>query len=181
MTRDAEREAFERGVERGRDPAREGEGAVVTTLRSPWLGKPCSRCAFTFRRGDRVVSGAAHAEKSCPDELSSPGLEGADPERAAFYQGLAEAYPPPADLELVRLLPGHPLLARQGPFSRPACVVCGHSLRPYDEVVVCPCQSDAPLCAAAVHRDPIRALFCWDEWSKSKLARYCPVTSRKLT
>jgi hypothetical protein len=179
------REAFARGVARGKDPAREAAGGVVvTTLRSPWLGQPCRRCEHTFRRGDRVEAGAgadaAHAG-GCPDERGAASA--ADPpERAAFYAGLAAAHPPPADLRLVRLGPGHPLLGEgRAPFRRPTCAVCGHSLRPFDEVVVCPCQPEAPLCRAAVHRDSIRALHCWDEWSKSKLASYCPVTSRKLT
>jgi len=176
-------EAFSRGLAKGKDPTRQGEGtASVTTLRSPWLGRACARCAHTFRRGDRVLPSAdgeaSHAGAGaggCPDEQSA--IEEASPERAAFYAGVAAAYPPPPGLPLERIRPRPP---SPGPPARPTCAVCGHSLRPFDEVVVCPCQPDAPLCKAAVHRDAIRALYCWDEWSKSALARYCPATSRKL-
>lgn len=197
----AAREAFERGALRGRDPessegAREARGgAAVTSLRSSWLGRPCGRCGHTFRRGDGVVVSpereVIHAwdgALSCPGEVRGAGRvkerggeQARGDERAAFYAGVARAYPPPAELPIVRLAPDHPLVAPSAPvFRRAACALCGHSLRPFDEVVICPCSPDAPLCSGAVHRDPLRTLYCWDEWQKSHLGRFCPVTSRRL-
>jgi hypothetical protein len=187
------RSAFERGLARGRDPlntaALEG-GVGVTNLRSPWLQRPCARCGHSFRRGDRVEvqPGArylhAPGTSLCSGDAAHPGgAEGpvSSPVRAAFYAGLARAFPAPAGAPIVRLEPGHPLLAPPGPaFTRAACAICGHTFRPFDQVVVCACSPGAPLCRSAVHRDPLRLMMCWDEWKKSHLSGFCPATSRRL-
>jgi len=182
-------EAFEVGLGKGRDPTRRDSaatGGARTTSRSPWLGKPCARCGHTFRRGDRVEPGTETTDEVrhgevCPDEETAPS-SASSREREAFYVGVASAHPPPPGLPLVRLLPGDPRLGSPGPAGRRAsCVICGHTLRPFDEVVVCPCCPEAPLCRGAVHRDAIRTMYCYDEWQKSKIGGHCPVTSRKLT
>ncbi len=179
------REAFEAGLVNGRDPTRRDHGgSTVTTSRSPWLGKTCARCEHTFRRGDRVEAGASGLHEPrhggvCPD--AREGSASSSQEREAFYAGVASAFPPPPGLSVVRLLPGDPWIGAPGKMSRrSACVICGHTLRPFDEVVVCPCSPEAPLCRGAVHRDAIRTNYCWDEWKKSKIGQHCPVTSRKL-
>jgi hypothetical protein len=186
---EALRGAFEAGLGKGRDPTREGpcvEGGARTTSRSPWLGKPCARCGHTFRRGDRVEAAWEAAEEVrhggvCPDEETAAAALSSR-EREAFYAGVASAHPPPPGLVLERLLPGDPRLTSPGPAGRrPSCVICGHTLRPFDEVVVCPCSPEAPLCRGAVHRDAIRTMYCFDEWQKSKIGGHCPVTSRRLT
>ncbi|TKD03189.1 hypothetical protein [Polyangium fumosum] len=183
------REAFDRGLGKGRDPTRKepaAGGGTRTTIRSPWLGKTCTHCGHTFRRGDAVdPAGAARDEvrhgEVCPDE-ETISASASSREREAFYAGVASAHPPPEGLPLVRLLPGDPRLAAPGGAGRrPSCVICGHTLRPFDEVVVCPCSPEAPLCRGAVHRDAIRTMYCFDEWQKSKIGQHCPVTSRKLT
>lgn len=181
------REAFDRGLGKGRDPTRRDpglDGSSRTTIRSPWLGKLCTRCGHTFRRGDVVATAMTDEVRHggvCPDEEAMSTLASSR-EREAFYAGVASAHPPPPGLSLVRLLPGDPRLAAPGPLGRrPSCVICGHTLRPFDEVVVCPCSPEAPLCRGAVHRDAIRTMYCFDEWQKSKIGQHCPVTSRKLT
>jgi hypothetical protein len=189
-----ERAAFDQGLASGRDPVNAAAlagGVGVTNLRSPWLQRPCLRCGHTFRRGDRVEvqPGASYLHASgtsfCVDTASTSTAAPADatssPTRNAFYLGLARACPPPPGAPVVRLEPGHPLLAPPTPaFARSGCAVCGHSFRPFDHVVVCPCSPDDPLCRSAVHRDPIRLMMCWDEWRKSHLGSFCPVTSRRL-
>jgi len=49
---------------------------------------------------------------------------------------------------------------------RAVCRVCGYTFREGDQVVVCPCYPDDPKCQAAVHRDLLRQLHCWDIWKR---------------
>jgi hypothetical protein len=194
------REAFARGIASGRDPMNAtalSGGVGVTNLRSPWLQRPCARCSHTFRRGDRVevqpggrfmhAAGTPFCgddparSPAAPEGEARPIEPATSPVRTAFYAGIALALPPPAGAPIVRLDPGHPLLAPAGPaFGRAACAICGHSLRPFDQVVICPCSPEAPLCRSAVHRDPLRLMMCWDDWKNSHLGNYCPATSRRL-
>jgi hypothetical protein len=71
----------------------------------------------------------------------------------------------PTDVPLLRLTGEHWLLAppRAG-FRRHACRVCGHTCRPLDQVVICPCDPLQPCCRVAVHRDMFKQLYCYDHW-----------------
>src|SRR5205085_2866290 len=80
---------------------------------------------------------------------------------AAFYLGLDESWPPPATLPVRRLelgtKVGDLLLAPAvSGFRRHRCAICGHTLRPHDQVVICPCRPEQPMCILAIHRDPDR-------------------------
>lgn len=171
---------FQRGVLCGRDPnnAETVQGGVATTsLRSPWLHQRCGRCDHSFRRGDRVellASGAVvHTEGTgfCRSDGEATTTAVADEFFAGFVAGC-----PPRSGKVVRLMPKDPALVR-GPFGRKRCAVCGHTLRPYDEVIVCLCQPDAPRCAAMVHHDPVHQMPCTQDWADRAGKRSCPVTA----
>ncbi len=42
-----------------------------------------------------------------------------------------------------------------------------------DHVVICPCSPAKPRCRAAVHRDLLRQLHCWDEWVRMRKDDVC--------
>jgi hypothetical protein len=158
-------------------PAKGEPQHIITSLRSRWLHRLCPICGHTFRPGDEVL-----AVPDGPVVHNLPGLRcrGGHPEAAsnharaqAFFVGLAEAWPLPVDVPLVRLEGDHWLLAppRAG-FRRPTCRVCGHSFRPLDHVVICPCDPVNPRCRVAVHRDLFRQMHCYDQWAQGK-SRYC--------
>lgn len=182
--------SFLRGIAAGKDPtsaaALQG-GRGDTNLRSPWLQRRCSRCSHTFRLKDVVEAHPSGEFVHAPGtlicaELGAPAPL-ADSFREAFQAGILRGCPPEVNLPVVSLGPDHQLLAPPTTaFRRRACSICGHTFRPGDQVVVCPCNPLEPVggCAAAVHRDPVRQLFCWDEWHRSSIGGYCPVTSRKL-
>lgn len=89
--------------------------------------------------------------------------------RARFFAGLEDAWPIQTDVPVKRLEDGDPLLAP--PFqghARATCRVCGYTFRAGDHVVVCPCSPDEPRCRAAVHRDLLRQLHCWDQWMRRR-------------
>ncbi len=170
---------------------------VTTTLRSRWLHRLCPVCGHTFRPGDVVLltpeGKAVHdmpdlrckglvAEGRIEDPLSRISTEGGSPiepckGNRAFFDGLAAAWPMPDDVPVVRLEDGHPLLAPpRGGIPRRSCRVCGHSFRPMDHVVLCPCSVSSAVtrdCRVAVHRDLLRQLHCWDEWVKGDLGDQC--------
>lgn len=156
-------------------------GIAVTTLRSAWLHRQCPGCQHSFRLGDpvEVVPGAAirHVSTHCDSGEDSVSGE----EMSQFFAGLDAVWPPPTDFRVIRLELGHLLLAppTRG-FRRHTCAVCGHTLRRRDEVVICPCSPDQPLCFVAVHRDPLHGLHCLDSWTVGRTRKYCPVTSRRL-
>jgi hypothetical protein len=176
------RAAFDAGRAAGLEGAPRAAGAgapapqrVQTTLRSPWLHRRCDVCGHSFRLGDTVLT--------LPDRRARhdmPGLHcaSADPAAAAhapplsaaagFYDGLITAWPMPDEVPLTRLEAGHPLLAppHRG-HGRAACKVCGHTFRPLDLVVICPCDPLHPRCQAAVHRDVLKQLHCWELWLRS--------------
>lgn len=160
-------------------------GVAVTLVTSPWLFQICPECLHTFRVGDEVEveldKSIRHAGSrgQCLCELAGT----ADPagEAARFYEGLNEAWPAPEEFHILRLEPGHELLARpRGATGRRSCAICAHTFRPNDLVVICPCSPAEPLCAAAIHRDVIHNMTCWDAWNPDKVREYCPVTSRRL-
>ncbi len=173
---------------------------VTTTLRSRWLHRLCPVCGHTFRPGDDVqVSPGETAVHDMPGLRCAPlvaegrvdgsrpriSAEGAssslDPPEAtsqAFFDGLAAAWPMPEDVAVVRLEGDHPLLVPpRGGIPRRSCRVCGHSFRPMDHVVLCPCAQGGrpadPRCRVAVHRDLLRQLHCWDDWVQGDLREQC--------
>ncbi len=161
-------------------------GQGVTTLNSDWLHQRCPVCSHSFRLGDEVYvhedRTAQHNSALLPCfNTSVTKLEFAE-EASAFFIGLDTTCPPPQDLPVIRLSIGHPLLAPPlAGFQRHTCVVCNHSLRPNDWVVICPCSPHQPLCKVAVHRDLMHGLNCLEAWNPGLNGQlYCPVTSRKL-
>ena len=159
-------------------------GKAHTTLNSRWLGEKCPVCLHTFRLGDEVyiapTGEVTHHSSSLP---CTPNPE-APPETEIrqFFQGLDAAWPPLEALPLVRLEGKHPLLAPpQARFGRHTCAVCTHTLRPRDQVVICPCNPQQPQCNLAVHRDSVHQLYCLEAWNPTINAQnYCPITSRRL-
>jgi hypothetical protein len=188
------RAAFDLGLATARDPANRAAvrgSLAVTTLDSPWLYRPCPVCAHSFRVGDPVqigVQGGAdrlvrHHSPQLPCTGEAVAAATRPAELAAFIKGLDITWPPPAGLDLHCLAPGHPLLAApRGGFGRHTCAVCGHTLRPHDQVVICPCRPSAPMpmCRIAIHRDPLHGLSCWDAWCPDGRAHHCLATSRPL-
>lgn len=180
------RSQFERGFAAGRDPVQAAfalGGSGRTTVRSPWLQRLCERCGHSFRIGDSVQRSPdgkiAHRENTAVCAIDPSQSCTTSVQRRDFYEGLRQAWPPPPGLPVKRLEPSDPLLAyTAGGLPRRACAICGHTLRPFEEVVICPCSPLQPLCRAAVHRDPTRRLYCWDDWRGSQ---FCPVTARRLT
>ncbi len=149
---------------------------VTTTLRSRWLHRVCPLCGHTFRPGDLVQTAPGQdAVHDMPGlrcaSLADGGalaVEVSALGNATFFEGLAAAWPMPDDVKIVRLEGDHRLLAPpRGAIRRRSCRVCGHSFRPMDHVVLCPCSlvdaSKQP-CEIAVHRDLLRQMHCWDQW-----------------
>lgn len=178
-----EQAEFERGLTGAADEENVGAfasgGEAVTTLRSYWLHQFCPRCRHTFRLGDTVViegrSTVRHAEMRCADAEQESAVSA---EVARFFAGVDETWSPPEDVPIVRLDPSHLLLAPPtAGFRRHTCVVCSHTLRLHDHVVICPCGPRDPICSVAVHRDPVHGLHCWDSWTGGRTRAYCPVTS----
>lgn len=154
----------------------------ITTLRSRWLHRRCSCCGHSFRLGDEVA--LATNGTVLHDMVGLRCAGGADANasdqdsKQAFYQGLDEAWPTPASACIERLEGNHYLLAppRSG-LARAACRICGHTFRPGDHVVICPCSPSLNAaerkCVAAVHRDTLNQLHCLDEWEKARSDDTC--------
>jgi hypothetical protein len=182
------RELFESGVAAAMDPANAssvGGGAAVTTLRSRWLHLRCLVCKHTFRAGDEVEvvadGSVRHRSALLPCAGSSSIDLGSPEDTTSFFEGLDEAWPPPRDLPVRRLVEGDlHVAAPVAGFRRQTCAVCGHTLRVNDQVILCPCSPGAPMCVVAIHRDPVRGLHCWEAWSSNQNQQHCPATSRKL-
>ncbi len=179
---------------------RDGSRTAVTHSESWWTHLRCTRCRHTFRRGDRVrlrgdaatgdAASVVHLGPAlrCADEVagtrhpSSGGDAAGDAEElAAFAAGLLAAWPPVGDAPVVRLAVHASQVARpdMGP-DAPACLVCGHTFRPGEHVVVCPCGVHRAVCVAAVHRDPVAGLTCWDDWRPDGELTHCPVTLNRV-
>lgn len=151
---------------------------VSTTLRSRWLHRPCPTCQHIFRPGDAVV---LHANGQVVHDMAAlcgphahTTFSPSALEQNALFAGLAQSWPLSDDSPVLPLDPTHWLVAppRAG-FSRHACRVCGHSLRPGDRVVLCPCDPSAPRCRVAVHRDILQQLHCWDQWQRGDSSAPC--------
>ncbi len=172
-------------------------GIVRTTLASAWLRRLCPRCGHSFRLDDRIArdqgrivhaagTDICNMSASSTTERPNAGHDPRDPRRQdaarleqQFNAGLRRAHQlGPGGPLVTTLLPGHRLLAppRQG-FGRKRCAVCGHTLRPYDDVVICPCQPHDPICQAAVHCDRVHQMPCLDDWADRAGGTACPVTS----
>jgi len=180
---------FERGIAGAGDPtnvaAIHAGGEARTTLSSSWLSDACPVCSHTFRLGDTVLIAADRSVRhDMPDLPCAGGGEPVFrqiPEAAEFFAAMDIAWPPPRETPVRCLVPDDGLVAppKDG-FRRHTCFICAHTLRPGDLVVVCPCSPRAPLCIAAIHRDPVHNLSCLEQWNPSDRQKYCPVTSRSL-
>jgi hypothetical protein len=179
---------FLRGIDAALDPANATVvrgGRAVTTLLSSWLHTRCTTCGHTFRTGDEVEVSPDGTVRHQSPLLACASGETAEAAPSAvvreFFAGLDEAWPPPREMQVIRLEAGHDLLAPPvAGFQRHTCAVCGHTLRPHDSVVLCPCSPMRPVCAVAIHRDPFHGLHCLEAWNPGGTLKYCPVTSREL-
>jgi hypothetical protein len=191
-----EAEQLDYGISLGLAPQPELDGEVVggvtvTRLSSWWNHLRCRRCGHTFRRGDTVR--LDHQDRSAVHLV--PGLrcgaeagEDSGQELMEFRDGLLSAWPAPGGLRVHRLAAGDWRLPT-GPDDRRrinVCLHCGHTFRPGEYVVVCPCWpaaeagQDGPQqpagCGRSVHRDPATGLSCWESWRPDGTVTVCPVT-----
>lgn len=182
---------FEQGLVAEAEPLSlpAGDSAMITAT-SRWLNRRCGLCNHTFRRGDpvRVDPGSGevrHLDQAlhCGDADDVPD---ANPAVEAFVAGLLHAWPPAGEVPVLRLAEGDLQVATPaaGPLAM-TCLVCGHTFRPGDHVVVCPCAQSADdprrgYCTVSVHRDPARGLNCWDDWLPAGRPRRCPRTVETL-
>ncbi len=183
-------DAFKQGIAIAVDPANDlaiqSSDEVVTTLDSHWLGEFCQVCSHSFRLGDEVMISndgtVCHNSDLLPCSRKKRISNESSHEMSAFFDGLNESWPPPKNIQVVRLEHDHPLLAPpKAGFKRYVCTVCGHTLRLHDHVIICPCSPDKPKCMTAIHRDPIHGLHCFEAWNPgANKQEFCPVTSRKL-
>jgi hypothetical protein len=190
------------GIERGLEPQAafgdDGATGVVTTRSSSWWNfRRCKTCEHTFRRGDRVLvdpvrrtaqhlvpglacGSAADADADGRGRATVSAASGRD--RDDFAAGLLNTWP--SAVTLTRIGPRDWRLPRPGSGrAAPTCLYCGHTFRPGEYVVVCPCRVSAgasPACGAAVHRDPAAGLPCWDNWQPGGTLSVCPITSARL-
>lgn len=200
QTPDDETHLLTLGIERGLAPqaafADEGAAGVVTTRSSSWWNfRRCKTCGHTFRHGDRALvdplrKTAQHlvAGLACGSSPESPAgrdeeaTRDAVSERDDFAAGLLRTWP--ATAPVIRIETGDWRLPRPRGGSRaPVCLYCGHTFRPGEYVVVCPCRTGAgapPACGSAVHRDPAAGLPCWENWQPGGLLTICPITSARL-
>ena len=186
---------IQRGIRAAMDPTNRDAlsgGRGVTTLQSSWLHQACPVCRHTFRVGDEVAVDAQgtprHDSPDLPCGGSAHAVAVQGDELTAFFRGLDTAWPPPQGIPVWRLELGgmfsHLLSPPFAGFRRHACAVCGHSLRPQDVVVICPCHAAGRTtrrCDIAIHRDSVRGLHCWDAWTHGELSRYCPGTSQDVS
>ena len=182
-------EQFESGLSAGLDPDNQQKSSNenspaqhVTTLRSRWLHRRCSICGHSFRLGDEIsvqIDGnVVHDMAGLRCAGGSDGVANNSDNKLAFFRGLDEAWCAPAGTCIERLDENHYLLAytRNGRI-RPSCRICGHTFRPGDLVVICPCRPSLKVegrkCIAAVHRDTMNQLHCLDDWEKVRSKDTC--------
>ncbi|MDJ0837765.1 MAG: hypothetical protein QNK37_14715 [Acidobacteriota bacterium] len=180
---------FEVGIAEAMDPSgvitTPGENQV-TTHASTWVYDTCITCGHSFRVGDEVQideQGAVRHHSAllpCAGDGKSAELgEEARTVLKEFFEGLDEVRPPPKHLPIIRLEDGHLLTAPPlGQMKRRGCAFCGHTFRPGDHVIVCPCNPGDPRCILAIHRDPMHGLNCWETWNPGSALEYCPMSSR---
>lgn len=178
---------FDAGVAEGLDPQEETDrhrDTAVTHVSSPWNHRLCTVCGHSFRRGDRVRLGGGgtndvtHLEPGLGCGVTS-GTAGENSEKmnaADFASGVVAAWPPLDAVPVTRLGADAWQVARPAHGDRPPrCLYCGHTFRPGEHAVVCPCSPGRPHCAAAVHRDPVAGLICWESWRPEGRLTVCPV------
>jgi hypothetical protein len=186
---------FTAGIDDGFDPQPAGDderaGELVTHAFSWWNTATCTGCGHTFRRGDRVrvdpvrrVVGHLDAALGClisPVATDRPGGDGGTGPVRDFVAGVLAEFPLPPDLLATLTDDVRGLLAPPDRgFGRNACLVCGHTFRSGEFVIVCPCRPAGRRCRAAVHRDPIRGLVCRENWRAGTDVRTCPITLQKV-
>lgn len=181
------------GIEVGLEPqgtfADDGASGVLTTRSSSWWNyRRCKTCGHTFRRGDRVLVDAMARKVA----HLVPGLAcGADPagdpsaasdDRDEFTAGLLVTWP--TSVPVTRVAAGDWRVPRpDSPVRAPECLYCGHTFRPGEYVVICPCKAfrgEETACGTAVHRDPAAGLPCWDNWQPAGQLTVCPTTTARL-
>ncbi len=178
------KDLFERGRIRALAPTTDRDGVYLTSLQSPWLFRDCPICGHDFRIDDTVfVSGGTviHAGGALDCRGGEPILAVDPALSAAFLAGLYQAWPQVLESHSHSLDQDHPLLAAPlGRIRRATCAVCGHTLRPGEQVVICPCQPDQPCCRLAVHHDPLRGQTCWSDYAHGDGPSHCLTTGRPL-
>lgn len=181
-----ERAAFE-------PPPDAGESGQTTTTRVSWWNHLiCATCGHTFRRGDRVridqaSSAVVHLDPAlgCAtanqhDEAVRQVAASGSPELDDFAEGLVASWPSAGGTPVTRLGHGDWRTTKpRPPLERARCLFCAHTFRENEHVVVCPCSPANPACGAAVHRDPIAGLVCWESWQPTGRVRLCPLTSSR--
>lgn len=183
-------EQFDAGATAGFDPQPRGDeehhGDMITRITSWWHTTLCAGCGHTFRRGDRVradarTRSAVHLDPALGCAVAADSRS-ADADVQAFVSGLLKAWPVVGDVPVVRT-DEEPYLLRpaDGGFSRQACLVCAHSFRRSELVIVCPCSPSQRRCRAAVHRDPGQGLVCWETWLPASTVAVCPVMRAGLS
>jgi hypothetical protein len=174
----------------------DADGVTVTRPSSWWNHLRCGRCGHTFRRGDRVRAdlGTRRVEHLVPG-LGCAGREDggvATAEAAEFGAGLLAAWPTDPPVPVHRLPPGDWRIPA-GPRDvrdQHVCVLCGHTFRAGEHVIICPCRAAArsagdgrslpPACGRAVHRDPAIGLSCWENWRPDGSVPVCPVSQVRV-
>jgi hypothetical protein len=163
-------------------------GELTTTNTSWWHTHWCTTCGHTFRRGDRVRVDAGsrtvlHLDPAlgCASQAEPVTMQRDDADVAQFVAGLLDAWPVVGDLPVVRTDDEPYLLAGpRGGFRRQSCLVCGHSFRGNELVLVCPCSPMNHQCRRAVHRDPGLGLVCWENWRPGSTVDVCPVNLQRV-
>lgn len=169
-----------------------GSGDLITQITSWWHTRRCTICGHTFRRGDRVrvdsdqrSVGHLDAALSCVNNGAAGSNDNTNDtdstEIGEFIAGLLSTWPVVGDLPVVRTDDEPYLLAAPaGGFHRRSCLVCAHSFRRDELVIVCPCRPRERHCRAAVHRDPGQGLVCWENWRPGSTVHVCPVMLARL-
>lgn len=185
--------AFRLGQQSAFEPPPDDVGAdsqVTTTQVSWWNHLVCDTCGHTFRRGDRVrhdpgTSSVAHLDPAlgCESQAEPPAHRispGDSQDLTRFADGLADKWRPAGGVPVTRLAAGDWRTVRpRPPLERARCLYCAHTFRDGEHVVVCPCSPQAPICGAAVHRDPAAGLVCWETWRPDGQVRQCPVSASR--
>ncbi|MFD0272345.1 hypothetical protein ACFVHB_00355 [Kitasatospora sp. NPDC127111] len=190
---DGVKAAFNLGELRGRQPGSSGvDGPAPTGRESPWVRTwrppgatrrhPCLVCGHTFRRGDQVYLryDAEHRLVEVTHHMPHLPCSGlvqqatqTDAQAAAdFFRGVDLGDPLPDEVHVTRLMPDDPVLS--GP-EHARCFVCAHSLRPFESVVICPCDPADPGCRTSAHQDPARGLTCFEDWQPGLEVTRCPM------
>lgn len=163
----------------------------TTTLTSPWLNDHCSGCGHTFRVGDKVREDSSGKMRHDSFALPCSGVRGfaeIQPSERDIHDlitGMFETWPQ-AYAKPIVLAEDHPLTRSRLNGKRANCPVCGHTLRPRDTVMVCPCHAiEGPKfhgiqCQIAVHHDALHGHFCFAEMLASLQSLRCPASLRRV-